>query len=281
MSSETPKTVNKEKVLAKALTKMLTPLVRLLIQQNITYIGLLDLLKKTYIEVAEKCFSINGKRITDSRISLLTGVHRGDVKRIRTEGLEQPTEKEIKASLSAKMMSIWAGHQAYLDPKGEPICLYRYALDGSPSFEELVLSVSKDKHPRSIFDEWLNQELIECFEEKGIERIKLSEKGYIPEVDFEEKLFFAGKNIGDHLSVVVHNLENQTPPMFDRAVYYHQLTPESIKTLEAHSKEKMMAVLTEINLLANQLQHQDKDADTAEHCMHVGAYFYHQSERTE
>ena len=281
MSTESPKTVSKEKILAKALTQMLKPLVRLLIHQNITYIGLLDLLKNTYIEVAEESFGIDGKRLTDSRISLLTGVHRGDVKRIRTEGLDQPTEKEIKASLSAQMMAIWAGHQAYLDSHGEPVCLYRYAQDGSPSFEKLVLSVSKDKHPRCILDEWMNQGLVERFEKDGKELIKLSEKGYIPEADFEEKLFFAGKNIGDHLSVVVHNLENQTPPMFDRAVYYHQLTPESIKMLETTSKAKMMDVLTEINQMASQLQTQDKQANNAEHCMHVGAYFHYKNEKAQ
>ncbi len=281
MSTDTPKTASKEKILAKALTQMLKPLVRLLIHQNITYIGLLDLLKNTYIEVAEESFGLEGKRLTDSRISLLTGVHRGDVKRIRTDGLTQPTEKEIKASLSAQMMSIWAGHQAYLDSNGEPVCLYRYAQDGSPSFEELVLSVSKDKHPRSILDEWMNQGLVTLFEENGKEQITLSEKGYVPTADFEEKLFFAGKNIGDHLSVVVHNLENQTPPMFDRAVYYHQLTEASIKTLEDTSKTKIMDVLTEVNQLANQLQAQDKQADNADHCMHVGAYFHHKNEQTK
>ncbi len=281
MSTDIPKTPSKEKILAKALTQMLKPLVRLLIHQNITYIGLLDLLKNTYIEVAEESFGIENKRLTDSRISLLTGVHRGDVKRIRMEGLDQPTEKEIKASLSAQMMSIWAGHQAYLDANGEPVSLYRYAQDGSPSFEELVLSVSKDKHPRSILDEWMNQGLVKLFEKDSKEQITLSEKGYVPEADFEEKLFFAGKNIGDHLSVVVHNLENQTPPMFDRAVYYHQLTTDSIKTLEDTSKTKMMHTLTEINQLASQLQDQDKQADNATHCMHVGAYFHHKNEKTE
>ena len=276
MSQDNVAPSSKEHILAKALTQMLKPLVRLLIHQNITYTGFLNLLKKTYVEVAEESFEIKGKRLTDSRISLITGVHRGDVKRIRAEGLDRPSEKEIKAGLSAQVMSIWAGHQAYLENNGEPKALYRYAHDGSPSFEELVLSVSKDKHPRCFLDEWMNQGLIELFETDHKERISLTEKGYVPEEDFEEKLFFAGKNIGDHLSVVAHNLENQLPPMFDRAVYYHQLTETSVKMIETASKEKMMATLTEINQLANQLQIQDKEADNADQSMHLGAYFHHQ-----
>jgi len=268
---------SKEHILAKALTRMLKPLVRLLIHQNITYTGFLNLLKKTYVEVAEESFEIKGKRLTDSRISLITGVHRGDVKRIRTESLTQPSEKEIKAGLSAQVMSIWAGHQAYVDTHGDPKLLYRYAHDGSPSFEELVLSVSKDKHPRCFLDEWMNQGLVELFEtDDHKEQIRLTEKSYVPEEDFEEKLFFAGKNIGDHLSVVAHNLENQTPPMFDRAVYYNNLTETSLQAIKTASKERMMAALTDINQLANHLQNQDINATDAHFSMHVGAYFHHQ-----
>ena len=170
----------KEKALAKALSTMLRPLVRLLIHQDITYVGLLNLLKRTYVEVAEESFSIESKKLTDSRISLITGIHRGDVKRIRTENVNQPTEKELKASLSSQLMSIWMGHQGYIDSKGQPLSLFRYQQDGSPSFEELVFSISKDKHPRSILDEWVSHGLVEAFTEEDLEKIQLTQAGYIP-----------------------------------------------------------------------------------------------------
>ncbi len=271
---DTDQQQKKEKVLLKTLTTIFQPLVRLLIHQNITYIGLQNLLKKIYVKVADESFALEGKRQTDSRISLLTGVHRADVKRIRNEETIQASEKEIKASLSAQIMSIWTGHQAYLDANHNPAPLFRYTQDGSPSFEQLVLSISKDKHPRSFIDDWLNQKIVKLGLMNEKEAVFLTEKGYIPEADFEEKLFFAGKNIGDHLSVVVHNLENQTPPMFDRAVYYYQLSDASVKELEALSKQKMMQALIEINQRANQLQQQDSDKKTSYQGMHVGAYYY-------
>ena len=269
-----PKSTTKEKALLQAIKTILKPLVHLLIRQNITYVGLQSLLKYTYVKVADESFKLKGKRQTDSRISLLTGVHRSDVKRIRAEKLEQISEKEIKASLSAQIMSIWTGHQTYLEKDGNPKPLFRYAQDGTPSFEQLVLSVSKDKHPRSFVDDWLNQGVVELNEDSGKEIIYLTEKGYIPEADFEEKLFFAGKNIGDHLSVVVNNLEENVPPMFDRAVYYQELTAESVKELEDLSKNKMMEVLIELNHRASELQEKDSGKAQANQGMHVGAYFY-------
>ncbi|GAB6069011.1 DUF6502 family protein [Thiomicrorhabdus hydrogeniphila] len=272
MTQDTPTSI-KEKALAKALSNMLKPLARLLIHQDITYVGLLNLLKRTYVEVAEESFTIENKKLTDSRISLLTGIHRGDVKRIRTENLNQPTEKELKASLSSQLISIWLGHQGYIDSNGKPLELFRCQQDGSPSFEEMVFSVSKDKHPRSILDEWLSQGLVELIKDKDGDKIQLKQVGYVPEEDFEEKLFFAGKNIGSHLTSVAHNLENLTPAMFDRAVYYSNLSDESIEQIEQLSNERMMAALTEINQVASQLQEQDSTNKNANKSMHVGAYF--------
>jgi len=261
----------KEKVLAKAVRTMLKPLVKLLISQGITYIGLLEMLKRTYVEVAEESFALKNKRQTDSRISLLTGVHRKEVKRIRSE-LDTPlTEQELKASKSAQMMALWTGHQAFLDEQGQPAPLNRNASEGEPSFETLAYRVSKDKHPRSVLDEWLNQKVV-FINPDG--KIQLNEAGYVPSKDFEEKLFFAGKNIGDHLAVVAHNLAGETPPLFDRAVYYHNLTPESVNALETEAKTKMMQVLTEINQQASQYQAQDKTKENAQSSMHLGAYFY-------
>lgn len=268
----------KERILAKALTTMLKPLVRLLIQQNITYVGLQDLLKRTFVEVADESFRLPGKKQTDSRISLLTAVHRADVKRIRASLSEGLSEKEIKASVSAQMMSVWLGHQAYLNEQGQPSALYRQTSDGAPNFEELVLSVSKDKHPRSVLDEWLSQGVVSILENG---QIQLNESGYIPEEDFEEKLFFAGKNIGSHLSVVAYNLENQIPPMFDRAIYYKGLSAESVHQLETLSKQKMMAVLTEINQKALQLQENDVKIQQTDHEMHLGVYLQRDEAHSE
>ena len=270
-------TSTKETLLFKTLTIMLKPLVRLLIQQNITFVGLQSLLKRTFVEVAEERFQLQGKRQTDSRISLLTGVHRGDVKRIREESVSRPSDKEIKASVSAQIMAVWLGNQDYLDELNQPKPLFRNKKDGAPNFEELALSVSKDKHPRSILDEWLAQGVVTVLED---DRLHLNESGYVPSEDFEEKLFFAGKTIGSHLSLVAYNLENKSPPMFDRTIFYNGLSAESVLKVELLSKEKMMLALTEINQMANRLQKEDQSTLEPHH-FQLGAYFQRDESLTD
>ena len=259
--------------LFKAIKRILRPMVSLMLRQGITYTAFIDLLKATYVEVADQEFEIKGKRQTDSRISVLTGVHRKEVKRIR-EMEEVPLEpKERKASLSAQLMSFWLGNPQCIDENGKPLALPRVSEGKEISFDSMVKEVTKDVHPRSLLDEWLNQGVVKL-DMDGL--VMLQESGYVPDADYEEKLYFAGKNIGDHLAVVKHNLAGEVMPMLDRAVYYDDLSEESVKTLETFSRRASIELLTEVNQIAGRLHAQDKQngIEGNSHSMHFGSYFY-------
>jgi hypothetical protein len=256
---------------AKMLKTMLKPLVRLLLQRGVTYTALLEPLKQIFVEVADESFQLEYKRQTDSRISLLTGVHRKEVKRLRetylAEAVEQP---EIKASLSSAMMAKWLSDPAYLTADGQPKALTR---TGENSFESLVFSISKDKHPRSVLDDWLHQKIVVIDDQQ---LIHLQIQGFVPSENEAEKLFFAGKNISEHLEVVTHNLTHTDHLQFDRAVYYARLSQDSIAQLNSLAKEKSLALLTDINQTAYALQQKDSQTpETATEHFHVGCYISH------
>lgn len=260
------------KALNKTIGRLLRPLVKLLLQQGITYTGVIPLLKETFVEVAaeEQAFQLDNKRQTDSRVSLLTGVHRKEVKRIR-EKLGQPlSEKEIKASISAQIMARWLGHPDYTDKSGAPKPLYR-SHDQKLSFEDLVFGISRDKHPRSILDDWLGQGLVEIDDDQ---LIHLKQQGYTASGDFEEKLFFAGKNISEHLETVTHNLALHEPPRFDRSVYYHHLSESSVNEIDVLARDELLKALNRINQKAAQLQQKDRELEQRpNHSVHIGGYF--------
>ena len=69
--------------LHRALRLLLRPLVKLLVEQGVPFGELAEVLKGVYVDVALRDFPLEGKGPTDSRVTLLTGVHRKDVKRLR------------------------------------------------------------------------------------------------------------------------------------------------------------------------------------------------------
>ena len=68
---------------AKALRRVLLPLVRLMLTRGLHYPAAAEMLKSLYVEIADREFALDTKRQTDSRVSLISGVHRKDVKRLR------------------------------------------------------------------------------------------------------------------------------------------------------------------------------------------------------
>ncbi|MDV7400972.1 DUF6502 family protein, partial [Arthrospira platensis SPKY1] len=79
----------------RAVRRILLPLVRFLVAKGITYPFLSELLKSLYVEVADRDFRLGEGPPTDSRITLITGVHRKDVARLRKAGEVSPQPPDV------------------------------------------------------------------------------------------------------------------------------------------------------------------------------------------
>lgn len=270
-SGPAPSVVTPPQPLVAAVRRLLRPLVKLLLSYSVQYPYLASLLKLTYVEVAIQGFSLKDKTQTDSRITLLTGIHRQDVKRLRAEIVaDAPPPQAV--SLGAQLVAKWTGLPQYLDSKGHPRPLYKHASEGGDlSFERLVQSVSKDFRPRVVLDEWLRLGVARLDDE---DRVVLVTHAFIPSGGLEEKLFYFGKNIHDHLAASSHNLLDGHPPMLDRCVYYDRLSPESVMQLEAEARLMATRALQELNARAMSLQEADAGKPDATHRINFGAYFY-------
>ncbi len=257
--------------LVSALRRVLHPLVKLLLANSVTYPYLANLLKSIYVEVADREFCLDKKRQTDSRVSLLSGVHRKDVKKLRGEGPSGFTPMP-SVSLGAQLVALWTSNALFLDAEGHHKPLPRLASEGGDSsFEHLVSLVSKDMRSRVVLDEWLRIGVARM-DNQGM--VCLNTDAFVPENGFEEKAFYFGENLHDHLSAAAHNLLGIRPPFLDRSVHYDSLSKESVDELAALSKELGMQALHAVNRRAMELQKRDSGAEDANFRMNFGTYFY-------
>ncbi|WP_137939460.1 DUF6502 family protein [Chitinivorax sp. B] len=267
MPSGTPST----RLLA-AIRHLLRPLVRLLLANGIGYPALLELLKEAYVKEAEERFSIDGRPQTDSRISLLTGVHRKDVKRLRDE----PAAKLPHESLTAQLFARWTGDQHYLDDSGHPKPLARLGSQGGDlSFEALVQSVSKDIRPRVILDEW--QRLSRVMIDDG-DRVHLQVTQFLPNASHDDKVFFAGQNLHDHIAAVAHNVSGALPPFMERCVFYDGLTVADVAALKALAETEGMSLLQLLSRQAMALKAERAGKPEQAQRINCGIYFYHEAD---
>lgn len=255
----------------QALKRLLRPLIRLLLHKQVSYPYLCTLLKELYVDVAAHDFPLSGKKQTDSRLSLITGVHRKDVRRLLSE--EAPSDT-IPASVSfgSRLITRWNSDPEFLDGQHKPKPLPRLPQpDGSASFEKLVSTESKDIRARAVVDEWLRLGIIEIDQN---DRITLCAGGFVPSQGEEEKLYFFGRNVRDHMETAVHNVLNQQPPLLERSVFASGLSSEQIAELAGLSEELSMEVLRKLHQRAQELKAQATPSPAASGRITLGVYFY-------
>lgn len=257
--------------LARALRRALRPVAHLCIALGVGYPAVARLLREIFFEVALEDFRLPGRPQTDSRLSLLTGIHRKEIRRLRTQPRETGTAPP-SVSLGAQIAARWLADRRYTDEAGHPLPLpQRPRREGEPSFEELVAEVSRDIRPRAVLDEWLRLGVVRL-DEAGL--LHLDERAFVPRAGLEEKLFYFGRNVGDHAAAAAHNVLGGQPPLLERAVYYDQLSPESLQALAALSRRLGIEALQAVNRQALFLQERDAGRDDATERMSFGVYFY-------
>ena len=260
----------------RAVERLLRPFVRAMIAHGLSYTQLIVQLKRMYVEVAEREFTIEGRRQTDSRITLLTAVHRKDVKRLRG-AQRQPFAAPTRLSLHGEMIALWRGDPQFLDADGKPRALPRQAPDGGPSFDTLVERVSKDIRGRVVLDEWLRLGLARL---EG-ELVTLNAAAFVPQDGFDDLAYYFGRNLHDHIAAAEHNLSRRGPPFLERSAYYDRLTPESVAALRARAEALGTEALLALNREALRLAGEDKDKPGADRRINFGVYFFAAPEEPE
>jgi hypothetical protein len=262
--------------LLSALRRLLRPLVKLLTAQGLTYPMLADLLKQIYVDVAVREFALGEGVPTDSRVSLLTGVHRKDVKRLRGAPV---TDEAMPAAvaLGAQLAAAWTTRRELRDRNGRPRPLPRLASQGGGrSFEALVASISKDIRARPLLDEWLRVGAVEL---DYRDRVVLRAAAFVPSRGFDEKAFYFGHNLHDHIAAAAHNMQGAAPPFLERSVHYEGLEAGSVAALAALAEKSGMQAVQTVYRKAKESEARDGKADGEKQRVTFGVYFY--SEKLE
>ena len=140
--------------LRHALSLMLKPLVRLLIAQGVTHAEFSETAKEVYVETALRHFEKEGK-INKSRVAILTGLTRKEVKNVVDRALTTTTTEKTY-SRPARVLTGWYSDPAYQGPYGIPLELpYETSDTVEPSFVALCRTYSGDMAPRQMLNQLL------------------------------------------------------------------------------------------------------------------------------
>jgi hypothetical protein len=239
---------------------------------------LTERLRLLYVEVAAANLDRESTR-TDSRISLATGIHRKEIRRLREAGggapvpaLTEPSSVALSSALVARWLAT-AGVGAAEDDWVLP----RVAAEG-PSFDALVRSVTTDVRPRAVLDEWLAQGIVTV--EAG-DRVRLNTLAFVPAPGAEAQLFYFGRNLHDHVAAAAANVAAaEHAPFADLSVHYDHLSAPAARTLDQVAREAAGTFLKDINHRAAAIAAEDDKSQDPDRTRRVnfGIYLYVEDE---
>lgn len=229
--------------LMRALKSALRPIVKLMLAKGIVYTQFTELMKSLYVEVAEREFSLPERQQSDSRLSLLTGIHRKDIRRLRAQPVDELIMPE-SVSLGLRVVSAWSD-APFVDLEGKPLPLPRSTRSGGElSFDALVRSVSRDIRSRALLDEWLSLGVVSLGES---ELVVLNAAAFVPTQGFEEKAFYLGHNLHDHGAAIVSNVLGNERPWLERSLHYSVLPAALVEELRRDAESGGMRLLQAMN----------------------------------
>lgn len=256
---------------------MLAPLVRLLVASGVTYPQFTAALKTSFLRAAHAELESSSKRVTDSAVSLLSGIHRKDVRALTSDGVLKARSFDRMQSLPDEIFTRWTNDPNYLDVDGLPKVLpMRGRTPDEASFEQLTQSISRDFHPRSILDELVRLGLADV----QADTVRLRAYTYVPQEDFEKTARYVRANVADHLAAASSNLRavrgGAHGPFLEQSLYADELSEESVKELHRLARRIWESALRRMFALANERAQIDEQGAPGSQAMRLrfGTFFY-------
>ncbi len=228
-----------QKPLVAAVLKLLRPLARILLRNGVSFSTFSDLAKWIYIDVAAQEFGIEGRKQSTSRVSVITGLSRREVMRVRKLPRPDVTASTERHNRAARVIAAWRRESDFLDAEGKPALL---PMEGrGATFSELVKRFSGNVPPRAILDELIHVGAVERLADG---KIGLLTRAYIPRGIDAHKLNILGTDVQHLISTIDHNLKPETTePRFQRKVAYDNLPDEVLPQFRKLFAKRAQALL--------------------------------------
>jgi len=228
-----------KKPLLAACRHLLHPLVRILLRHGVSYGEFSDSVRGAYLDIARAELVPPGRPHTDSRLSILTGITKEEVHRIRA--LDEKDDSEVGLNRIARVLQGWSQDPEYLGPYGLPLEIP--LLGDGISFEQLVKTYADDVTPRALLEELVR---VNAALETDDGYVRLLNRTYLPTPLDPVGLERLGNVVNYFIDTVDFNLQKkkQGEGRFERyAITMEGLSPSAFQAFDELIREKGQELL--------------------------------------
>jgi hypothetical protein len=233
--------------LLDAFKKILRPFIGVLLRNGVSIAEFIELIKTAFVEVSANDFEVPGKKMSQSRVAIVTGLTRKEVARVIKEEHRRLYGYEgSPQGRAARVLLGWHMDDDFIGPYGTPNDLH-FDSKEELNFSDLVRRHSGDMPARAMLDELLRIGAVEETKD-GLYRVLM--RTYIPPNLAPGGLELMQKALADFHQTVIINLEKHPdrPGRFQRRVRSDELlTEKELVEFENYVKVSGQQFLEEID----------------------------------
>jgi hypothetical protein len=254
------------RVVLRAALAMLVPLARWLVHNGVPYSSFAPALKAVFVEAARRELADSGGKQTDSALSVLSGVHRRDIRGLEGDAHVQAQPKA--PSVASQVFTRWLADAQLRNASDQPMALPRNG--PPPSFEALARQVSSDVHPHTLLAEMQRLGLVRV----ESDQVQLEAQAFVPQRGFDDMVELFSANAADHLAAAVHNLRGDGDKLLEQSVFASGLSPRSTQQLGVLARRLWRSAFQQMVQEATERYQQDSQGTQASMRMRFGVYYY-------
>lgn len=268
-----------QRALIASVVTLLRPMVRLLLRYGIPFASFAEAAKQVYVQVADAEFALPGRKQTNTRIAVLTGLTRKEVLRIQRLPAQDNVLLDERYGRATRVISGWLNDPEFCDEQGQPAPL---PMEGTErSFTALVGRYSGDMSVRAVADELLR---VGAIRERADGRVQLVNAAYVPSAGEEEKLAILGTDVADLIATIDYNVDPEIPgTRFQLKVSEEDLAPETVAAFREMTNHHSLALLKNYDKWLSERIRKDGRAAPDDKGLRagVGIYYFEREQEPE
>ncbi len=256
----------------------LRPMVRILLRFGIGYREFSELLKTAFVEVGTNEYGLRGRPTNISRVAVMTGLTRKEVRRIRGKIEDGNHSVIVKTTPLSEILHRWHAENEFLDSSGRPASLPFSGQSGS--FSSLVRRFGGDIPAGAMRTELKR---VGAIEEDSDGNLRATTRTIRPRGAHEKLITVLVHAVYPLMSTIAHNIDpdRKEDSWAQMSTYSQSIRTEDMPRLRRISFDRLTEVAESIDdlFMAYETLHKEDGVENDGNTVAVSVFYFEERDR--
>lgn len=265
-----------QKQILDAFFVVLRPVAKILLRYGIGYREFAEVAKSAFVDVATSEFGIRGRPTNISRVAVMTGLTRKEVRRVRDLIDSGDRTLHVKSTPLATVLRHWTTEDEFLDNDGRPAIL-PFAGEGK-TFSSLVRKYGGDIPAGAMRTELKR---VGALQEEDNGKLRVLKRDIVPKSKHEYLVMSLMHSAYSLLSTIAFNTDDEKNEQnwAQYLTYSLNFRPDKLKSIRRISVDRLTEIATSFDDLFSGYEEEPSDDSGKQNTQTVAVGMYYFEER--